>query len=72
MSPLLIALSVVSVLLALLVALQSKRGDLSFMGASSDEGKKYERRGSEQALHVSTIVLSILFTVLSIILLVTA
>jgi protein translocase SecG subunit len=67
MSIILLSLSLISIALMILVALQAKRGDLSFMGASSDSGKKFERRGPEKALHNLTVICVLAFVALSLV-----
>ncbi len=53
-----------SVLLCLLVVIQSKGTGLSLAPGSGDFGK-FEKRGPEKALHVITIVLAVVFVALS-------
>ncbi|MFZ4461214.1 MAG: preprotein translocase subunit SecG [Patescibacteria group bacterium] len=53
-----------SVLLCLLVVIQSKGTGLSLAPGSGDFGK-FEKRGPEKTLHVITIVLAVAFIVLA-------
>ncbi len=56
-------LSILSIILTILVALQSKGTGLSVVSGTEDFGK-FERRGAEKTLHTITILLIVLFVTL--------
>lgn len=60
------SLIAVSVLLSIAVIIQSKGNGLSLAPGSGDFGK-FEKRGPEKTLHVATIVLAVLFVLLSVV-----
>lgn len=57
---LLIIQIIVSILLILLILVQAKGTGLSIAPGSNDFGK-FEKRGAEKTLHISTIVLGAIF-----------
>lgn len=55
-----IAQMILSILLALVILIQHKQASLSITNFGG-EAAKYERRGPEKTLHITTIVLGVLF-----------
>ncbi len=53
---------VVSILLILIILVQAKGNGLSIAPGSNDFGK-FEKRGAEKTLHITTIVLGVIFVV---------
>lgn len=65
MQTLLISIVILSIIITLLVMLQSKGTGLSIVPGSNDFGK-FERRGAEKTIHNVTIFLVVLFIILCI------
>ncbi len=61
-----IALTLISILLIVIVGIQAKWNGLSIIPNSNDFGK-FERRGPEKILHNATIVLTVVFTGLALV-----
>jgi protein translocase SecG subunit len=61
-----IALTLLAIVIIVIVGLQSKGTGLSIIPGSGDFGK-FERRGPEKILHNTTIILIVLFIVLSLV-----
>ncbi|OIP54414.1 preprotein translocase subunit SecG [Candidatus Gracilibacteria bacterium CG2_30_37_12] len=53
---------IVSILLILIILVQAKGNGLSIAPGSNDFGK-FEKRGAEKTLHITTIVLACIFVV---------
>lgn len=61
-----ILLIIVAILLIIVITMQSKGNGLAIIPGSNDFGK-FERRGPEKILHQATILLVVIFTLLSVI-----
>lgn len=60
MQALIILITILSIIITLLVMLQSKGAGLSIVPGSNDFGK-FERRGAEKTVHLITIILVVIF-----------